>query len=44
MFPLNQMKLERYTVVIQVGADVVSLLQSAINRQHGPKIEVVVLV
>ncbi|KAG0621311.1 hypothetical protein M758_3G010400 [Ceratodon purpureus] len=27
-----------------VGADVVALLQSAINRQHGPKIEVAVLV
>lgn len=26
-----------------VGADVVALLQSAINRQHGPKIEVTVL-
>jgi hexokinase len=29
---------------VQVGADVVALLQSAINRQHGPKIEVAVLV
>lgn len=32
-----------FLVADGVGADVVALLQRAINRQHGPKIEVVVL-
>ncbi|KAG0555139.1 hypothetical protein M758_12G149700 [Ceratodon purpureus] len=52
-FPVKQLSVKSgvliqwtkgFKIADGVGADVVTLLQSAINRQHGPKIDVVVLV